>query len=76
MSGVAGVPESAERLNLDLANSLSGEAEVLADFFECAISLLLDSVAHFQNLLLSQRQRSQHQACFSHHGCIDQTVCG
>src|SRR6476646_1879742 len=50
----------AERLRLDLADTLARDLEVLADLFERVVALLADAEAHAQDLLLARRERLQH----------------
>ena len=44
------VPELAQRFRLDLANSLTGHIELLADFLQGVVGVHVDAEAHAQHL--------------------------
>src|SRR5262252_9034429 len=48
--------ELAERFRLDLADALTGDLEVLADFFERVVALLADAEPHAKHLLFARRE--------------------
>ena len=52
--------ELAQRLRLDLADTLARHRELLADLFERVIGIHADAEAHPQDALLARRQRRQH----------------
>src|SRR5436189_6359265 len=52
--------ELPERLGLDLADALAGDAELLADLLERVVGVHADAEAHAQHALLARRERSQH----------------
>src|SRR5262249_51275237 len=54
------VLQLAQGLGLDLADTLAGDAELLADLFEGVIGVHADAEAHAQHPLLARRQRRQH----------------
>src|SRR5271168_2144761 len=58
----AGLTQLAQRLRLDLPDTLAGDGELFADFLERVVGLLPDAEAHAQDLLLARRQRGQHLA--------------
>src|SRR3546814_12141334 len=52
--------ELAQRLRLDLADALAGDAELLADLLEGVVGVHADAEAHAQHPLLARRQARQH----------------
>src|SRR5215510_2730788 len=50
------VAQLAERLGLDLADALAGDAEHLSDFLERVVGHAADAEAHAQDLLLARRE--------------------
>ena len=50
----------AQRLGLDLADTLTGDVELLADLLEGAGTAVLDAEAQAQDLFLTRRQRLEH----------------
>src|SRR5690606_6431253 len=58
--GAARVAELAQRLGLDLADTLTGHLEVLTDLLEGVIALRADAEAHAQDLLLTRGEGGQH----------------
>src|SRR3546814_5334099 len=49
-----------KRLRLDLADTFTLHAELLADFFQRVIGVHADAEAHAQHTLLTRRKRCQH----------------
>src|SRR5439155_5791267 len=60
LAAPARVLELAQRLGLDLADTLAGDRELLADLFQRVVGVHADAEAHAQNTLLARRQRCQH----------------
>src|SRR5208283_4686975 len=58
----AGLAQLAQRLGLDLPDTLAGDGELLADFLERVVGFLADAEAHAQDLLLARGERGQHLA--------------
>src|SRR5512140_1223579 len=56
------VTQLTQRFSFDLADSLAGDLEVLADFFERVIGLLADAEPHARGLLFARRERGAHLA--------------
>src|SRR3982751_2790249 len=56
LAAAAGVLELAQRLRLDLADTLARHAELLADFLERMIGVHADAEAHAQHALLAGGQ--------------------
>ena len=52
--------ELAQRLGLDLANTLARDRELLADLLQRVIGIHADPEAHAQHPLLARRERGQH----------------
>jgi hypothetical protein len=50
----------AQRLRLDLANTLSRHRELLADFFQRVVGVHADAKAHAQHALLARREGGEH----------------
>src|SRR6266851_5167386 len=50
----------AQRLGLDLADTLPGHRELLADFFQRVVGVHADAEAHAQHALLARRERGEH----------------
>jgi hypothetical protein len=57
-----GGTQLAQRLGLDLPDSLTRDREPFADLFERAVGVLVDRKAHPQDLLLARGQCRQHLA--------------
>src|ERR1051326_6407933 len=55
----AGVLELAQRLRLDLTDTLAGHRELLADLFQCVVGVHADAEAHAQHPLLASGQGRQ-----------------
>ena len=49
-----------QRLGLDLADTLSGHRELLADFFQRVIGVHADAEAHAQHAFFARGERGQH----------------
>src|SRR5437879_10294244 len=49
----------AQRLGLDLTNTLARHRELLADFFQGVVGVHADAEAHAQHAFLARRQRGQ-----------------
>src|SRR5438046_754944 len=56
---VAGIAKLAEDARLDLADTLSCDAELFGHFFQSARAVVSEAVAHLQYLPLSVRQLAQ-----------------
>src|SRR5690606_41396319 len=56
----ARVLELPERLRLDLADTLAGDRELLANLFERVVGVHADAEAHAQNALLARGERGEH----------------
>src|SRR5687768_16223126 len=54
------VPQLPERLDLDLADPLAGEAEPAADLLERVVRRLADAVPHPDDLLLARGEARQY----------------
>ncbi len=50
----------AQRLRLDLADALAGDAELLADLFQRVVGVHADAEAHAQHALLAGREAGKH----------------
>src|SRR6478736_5323463 len=48
-----------QRLGLDLADALAGDAELLADLFEGVVGVHADAEAHAQDAFFTRRERGQ-----------------
>src|SRR5215208_7758012 len=55
----ARVLEFAKGLGLDLADTLAGHRELLADLFEGVVGVHADAEAHAQHALLARRERGE-----------------
>src|SRR3546814_3541529 len=60
LSAAAGMLQLPKRLRLDLADTFTRHAELLADFFQRVIGVHADAEAHAQHTLLTRRKRCQH----------------
>src|SRR5215216_1987500 len=58
-AAAARVLELAQCLGLDLADTLAGHRELLADFFQRVVGVHADAEAHAQHALLARRERRQ-----------------
>ena len=56
----ARVLKLAQRLGLDLTDTLAGHRELLADFFQCVVGVHADSEPHAQHAFFARRERGQH----------------
>src|SRR6266542_1975845 len=54
------MPQLAQRLGLDLANTLASDREVLADFLQGVLAPVRETEAQAQHLLLARRQGIEH----------------
>ncbi len=50
----------AQRLRLDLTDTLTCDIELFSDFLKCSCTSVLQSKTQCQHLLLTLRQRSEH----------------
>ena len=50
----------AQRLRLDLTDTLSGHRELLADFFQRVVGVHADAEAHAQHAFFARGERGQH----------------
>src|SRR3546814_12062977 len=57
LARAARVLELAERLRLDLADTLAGHGELLADLLQSVVGVHADAEAHAQHARLARRQR-------------------
>src|SRR5688500_4042996 len=59
LAAAARMLEVAERLGLDLADALAGDAELLADLLEGVVGVHADAEAHPEHALLARRQAGE-----------------
>ena len=71
MIRAAGVAQFAQCLGFDLSNTLAGDIELFADFFQSVVGVHIDTEAHSQYLGFTSRQAGQNGA-----GCFGQAVVG
>jgi hypothetical protein len=50
----------AQRLGLDLTDTLSGHRKLLADFFQRVVGVHADAEAHAEHAFFARRERGQH----------------
>src|SRR5262249_14058438 len=58
-AGTGGMLELAQRFGFDLANTLAGDAELLAHLFQRVIGVHADAEAHAQHTLFARSKRGQ-----------------
>jgi hypothetical protein len=70
------VAKLSQRLCLDLADSLSGDVEILPDFFERPIGALTNSESHAEDARLSRRQGREQLTSEFGEARLDDGICG
>ena len=74
--GAGGVAQSLQRLRLDLADALAGDAELLADFLEGVAAAVGETETKLEHARLAGRQRHRTEPGFhpSPRGVMDQGI--